>query len=324
MIALKALITRTLISRSLMTSILVASMLISNLIAAELNNLPSTQQLHSDSIVVEDHSRQRLIPVELYYPAAEYNCKDNRQCPVMILSSGYGLLHTEYQFISQHFQQQGYLVIAVRHELPSDPPLSRVQPFAQTRAENWQRGADTLNFIQYYFSEQYVNQLHTPDVYPYSSSNFDFEHITLIGHSNGGDISVLLATNGATTLYVNDLDTNALEIKNPDEKAVAVTNGKSESSDASQFEESQVDYISRIITLDHRRVPLPRDKAIDVLSIRASDYPADEGVLPTEAEDATNIAVVKIEDSRHNDMNDYGPMWLKDRILSIIDEHMQF
>ena len=279
-----------------MTSILVPCVLISNVIATELTNSPSTQQLRSDSIIAEDKSRQRFIPVELYYPVAEFNCTGNRQCPVMILSSGYGLLHTEYQFISQHFQKRGYLVIAVRHELPSDPPLSRVQPFAQTRTENWQRGADTLNFIQHYFSVQYVNAQQSPqDVYPYVNSNFDFEHITLIGHSNGGDISSLLANTGAT----EQLKPNQLKL-------------------------SPVNYISRIITLDHRRVPLPRDPAIDVLSIRASDYPADEGVLPTEADDAANITVVMIEGSKHNDMNDYGPMWLKERILSVIDEHMQF
>ncbi|MCL1068536.1 alpha/beta hydrolase [Shewanella olleyana] len=266
---------------------------------------PSTSKLYSDSLIVEDISRERLIPVELYYPVTEFNCSEASKCPVMILSSGYGLLHTEYQFISQHFQQQGYLVIAVRHELPSYPPLSRVQPFAETRHENWQRGADTLNFIQHYFSQQYVtpqfvsrqfvNQQYvnqkqsSTDSTRYIAENFDFKHITLVGHSNGGDISSLLANSGA-----------------------------------SNIENNKVDYISCIITLDHRRVPLPRDPAIKVLSIRASDYPADEGILPSEGENASNISVIMIDGSRHNDMNDYGPTWLKDKILNLIDEHMQF
>ena len=253
----------------------------------------SASKFNSDSLIVEDKSRERSIPVELYYPLAEFNCSEASLCPVMILSSGYGLLHTEYQFISQHFQQRGYLVIAVRHELPSDPPLSRIQPFAETRHENWQRGADTLNFIQHYFSEQYVisqylNQKQsTADSSPYIAEHFDFKHITLVGHSNGGDISALLANIGASNI------------------------------------DNKVDYISRIITLDHRRVPLPRDPAIKVLSIRASDYPADTGVLPSEGEDASNISVIMIDGSRHNDMNDYGPKWLKDKILSLIDDHMQ-
>ncbi|RJY13313.1 alpha/beta fold hydrolase [Parashewanella spongiae] len=38
-------------------------------------------------------------------------------------------------------------------------------------------------------------------------------------------------------------------------------------------------HVTSVVTLDHRRVPLPRDKNIKVLSIRASDFPADEGVL---------------------------------------------
>ena len=76
-------------------------------------------------------------------------------------------------------------------------------------------------------------------------------------------------------------------------------------------------YIKSLITLDHRRVPLPRDIDIKVLSIRASDFPADKGVLPSESAQG-NICVVKIPDSRHNDISDYGPDWLKDKINLLV------
>lgn len=78
-------------------------------------------------------------------------------------------------------------------------------------------------------------------------------------------------------------------------------------------------YIAQLITLDHRRVPLPRNKAIKVTSIRASDFPADEGVLLTHSEQVTHKAcIIKIPKSKHNDMSDFGPDWLKTKINIIL------
>ncbi|WP_394496270.1 alpha/beta hydrolase [Shewanella sp. ENK2] len=247
-------------------------------------------QVQSQSLIVVDTLRQREIPIELYLPEKSFACHVEQQCPVMIIGSGYGLLHTDYQFISQLFQQNGYLVVAIQHELATDPALSRTPPFIQTRAENWQRGANTVDFILQQ-SRQYLPE-------------FDFEHVTLVGHSNGGDISVWLATQGISLSSESDSESES------NLKPVSST--------------GYADYIARIITLDHRRVPLPRNANITQLSIRASDYPADEGVLPLPSEQVTTISVVTIKDAKHNDMNDYGPQWLKDEIVNIISEHMQF
>jgi predicted esterase len=82
-------------------------------------------------------------------------------------------------------------------------------------------------------------------------------------------------------------------------------------------------YIDTVITLDHRRVPLPRRKDIKVLSIRGSDYPADDGVLPSPREAREySMCVKEIPESRHNDMTDYGPKWLKDEITNVIDNFL--
>jgi predicted esterase len=69
--------------------------------------------------------------------------------------------------------------------------------------------------------------------------------------------------------------------------------------------------VSQIITLDHRRMLIPRNKNIRVLTLRGSDYPADANVLLNETE-LKNFPVsqVMIEKSRHNDMYDGGPAWL--------------
>lgn len=82
-------------------------------------------------------------------------------------------------------------------------------------------------------------------------------------------------------------------------------------------------YIAGLITLDHRRVPLPRQTGVAILSLRASDFPADPGVLPSTGEHEPNICVLKIPQSRHNDMSDYGPDWLKQRISLQIDHFIR-
>lgn len=75
-----------------------------------------------------------------------------------------------------------------------------------------------------------------------------------------------------------------------------------------------------LVTLDNRRVPLPRgSSAVRLLSIRASDFQADNGVLPTAAElEASDDCVVRIEHARHNDMHDAGPDELKAQIADLV------
>ena len=61
--------------------------------------------------------------------------------------------------------------------------------------------------------------------------------------------------------------------------------------------------VEKIITLDNRRMPLPRTLQPRVYSLRSSDQPADEGVLPTEKEQKeNNITIIKLIDVLHNDM----------------------
>jgi pimeloyl-ACP methyl ester carboxylesterase len=75
-----------------------------------------------------------------------------------------------------------------------------------------------------------------------------------------------------------------------------------------------------LITLDHRRVPLPRDTGVAVLSLRSSDQPADPGVLPPPGGPA---CVIPLREARHNDMHDGGPAELRGRIGAAIDAFLQ-
>ncbi|MDK2596009.1 alpha/beta hydrolase [Pseudoalteromonas obscura] len=83
-------------------------------------------------------------------------------------------------------------------------------------------------------------------------------------------------------------------------------------------------YISGLVTLDHRRVPLPRNINVSVLSIRASDFPADEGVLYSSRELKTYPGcVIEVPESRHNDMTDHGPIWLKQKIQRLLGGYLK-
>jgi len=215
---------------------------------------------------VQDESRNRSIPIEISFPSNISNCTVENKCPVAFLSAGYGVAHTKYSFLTDQLSELGYMVVAIRHELPEDPALSVEGNLFETRSENWIRGAETLSFLKGKLESRYPN--------------YRFNELLLVGHSNGGDISAWLGNE-----------------QNP--------------------------YVKSIITLDHRRVPLPRKKEISILSIRGSDFPADDGVLPTVRESNDyDICVIEIPESKHNDMSDDGPEWLKEEILKLVKNHV--
>lgn len=77
--------------------------------------------------------------------------------------------------------------------------------------------------------------------------------------------------------------------------------------------------VQKIITLDNRRMALPRDRRLPVLSLRSSDQLADEGVMPSIQEQKLfPIQLVKLANTRHNDMSDQGSDSQKTEIQSLI------
>ncbi len=84
----------------------------------------------------------------------------------------------------------------------------------------------------------------------------------------------------------------------------------------SLFGEKYPDSLSAIITLDHRRFPLPRTAVPKISSLRSSDMKADEGVLPTKEEQKEKeIRIVNLIDVRHDEMDDTGKSWQKTKII---------
>lgn len=228
---------------------------------------PSTSQARTMLMVLTDHDRGREVPIQVYFPGEGSDCVARAICPVALLSPGYGIPHTSYSFLANNLTEQGYLVVAVQHDLPSDPPLTGKGDLVVVRTPAWQRGAANLRFVKSELTKA------LPD--------YQWSNLTLVGHSNGGDISSLLLR-------------------------------------------TSPGFAARLVTLDHRRVALPRDASLAVLSIRGSDFEADDGVLPSETDNAgQRICVVEIPGARHNDMFDGGPPQLKLDINSLINPFLQ-
>lgn len=82
--------------------------------------------------------------------------------------------------------------------------------------------------------------------------------------------------------------------------------------------------VSAVITLDNRRMPFPRTATLKVLTLRSSDQPADEGVLPTPAEQSTlGMSVVRLPATIHNDMWDGATAAQKAEMLGHIERFLR-
>lgn len=204
-----------------------------------------------DTIRLFDQSRRREIPVALFKPR-HYTANTRQQ--VIIFSHGYGQNRTgsylAYSYLTNFLASKGFFVASIQHELPTDSLIPSDGIPQVVRRPFWDRGADNILFV--------INELKR------SNPALDFGNITLIGHSNGADMTALFAQKYPNT-------------------------------------------VQKIITLDNRRMALPRTAHPKVYSLRSSDQPADAGVLPTDEEQAKfGMTIIKLSNTKHNDMDDSG------------------
>ena len=100
--------------------------------------------------------------------------------PVAILNHGNTVKFTEYSFLANVFAARGYLAISIQHDLPTDAPMvTKVGELYVGRLPVFERGVENIKFA--------VKEL--KKIQP----NSDYDHITLVGHSSGGDISMFYA-----------------------------------------------------------------------------------------------------------------------------------
>ena len=128
-----------------------------------------------------DSIRDRLIPIIIYQPKTS---EINSSQKLVIISHGYGYNSGKsflgYSFIADYLASKGYFVVSLQHELSTDDSLAMVgENLKELRMPNWERGIKNIQYT--------IQSL---------ASEFDYidtSDITLIGHSNGGDMSILFA-----------------------------------------------------------------------------------------------------------------------------------
>lgn len=217
-------------------------------------------------VVLRDADRGREVPIQITLSKRPDKCTSKHRCPVALISGGYGVPYTAYSFIANALSELDYTVVSIQHDLKSDAPLARHGDLHALRMPVWTRGADNILFVRNFLARRY--------------QNLDFDHLTLVGHSNGGDLSLV-------------------------------------------FAQRRPDLVSAVVTLDHRRVPIPRSGASRILSVRSSDAPPIPGVVPNAEEQAAfGITIRRLPDARHNDMHDGGGETLKNNILRAIVEFL--
>ncbi|HEX8575352.1 MAG TPA: alpha/beta hydrolase [Flavobacterium sp.] len=222
-----------------------------------------------DTINLYDQNRQRQIPIAIYKPKTD---KILRNQKVIVFSHGYGQNkggdYLAYSYLTEYLASKGLFVVSIQHELSTDSLLPLIGIAQIVRRPFWERGADNIFFV--------INELKR------INPSLNYNHITLIGHSNGADMTAL-------------------------------------------FPQKYPHIINKIITLDNRRMALPKAKKPKVYSLRSSDQLADEGVLPTKEEiEKYGMKIVKLANTTHNEMDDNANKAQREEIqkyiLSFINE----
>jgi hypothetical protein len=100
--------------------------------------------------------------------------------PVAILNHGNTVKFTEYSFLANIMAARGYMVVSIQHDLDSDEPMvTKAGEEYVGRRMQYNRGIANIMFA--------IDEL--KKIQP----NADYKHLTMIGHSNGGDISMYFA-----------------------------------------------------------------------------------------------------------------------------------
>ena len=138
--------------------------------------------IRHETLSLYDDVRQRPVAVDLAM-RWDYEMKTNDafwKLPIAIISNGNTVKNTEYSFLSTVFAWRGYLAVSPQHDLPTDPPMvTKVgEPFVG-RLPQIQRGVANIHFALHEMKK--------------AQPNADYDKVTMVGHSMGGDISMYFA-----------------------------------------------------------------------------------------------------------------------------------
>jgi hypothetical protein len=138
--------------------------------------------IHHETMTFYDATRNRPIAVDIAI-RRDKEMQANAgmlTLPVAILNHGNTVKYTEYSFLANTFAARGYMAISIQHDLATDAPLvTKVGEPYVGRLPVYERGVANILFA--------VSKMKS--VQPHA----DYDHLTMVGHSNGGDIAMYFA-----------------------------------------------------------------------------------------------------------------------------------
>ena len=138
--------------------------------------------IEHETLNLFDAARQRPVAVDLAV-RRDYAMKADDgfwKLPVAIISNGNTVKNTEYSFLANALAAKGYLVASIQQDLPTDPPLmTKVGEPYVGRLGVYEKGEANILFV--------VGVLKNKE------PNADYTHLTMVGHSNGGDTAMYFA-----------------------------------------------------------------------------------------------------------------------------------
>jgi len=100
--------------------------------------------------------------------------------PVAVINHGNTVKNTEYGFLANIFAARGYMVVSPQHDLPTDPPMvTKPGELYVGRLPQILRGVANIHLAMQEMKK----------VQP----NADYDKVTMVGHSMGGDITMYFA-----------------------------------------------------------------------------------------------------------------------------------
>lgn len=130
----------------------------------------------TDKLTLLDSARNRLIPIATYYTINQASATKKK---LVILNPGYGGKNTDYKYIANNLAISGCFVVTIQHDLATDDSLPGTGDIYKLRKPFWNRGVKSIFFVTNKIKKQYPQ--------------LDYNNIILIGHSNGGDMAMLIA-----------------------------------------------------------------------------------------------------------------------------------
>lgn len=167
---------------------------------SEMSN--KNQFITTKVIKLYDKTRNRPIPIILYINTKTEGKADSGiiKMPVVIINHGYTVKNTEYSFLAKALAAQGYFVVSIQHDLKTDTTFQKTGNLYEQRKPLWDRGVANILFV--------IKSL------PKIALNLNLTKVTLIGHSNGGDM-VMLFTKEHPNLVKQAISLDSLRMPFP-------------------------------------------------------------------------------------------------------------